>query len=92
MGVDIGGKIQKIRISKGITQSTLSKKTGVAQSTLCYIENGDKHPHFDTLSSVCKGLDISVFELLSYGEKKSSTKMFEEQYKAAMLRIHGSDV
>lgn len=85
MGVDIGGKVKKIRQSKGMSQSALAKKTGVAQSTLSYIENGDKHPRFDTLSAICKGLNVSVFELLSYGEKESRTKFYEAQFKAISI-------
>ena len=85
MGVDIGGKIKKIRQSKAMSQTTLAKKSGVAQSTLSYIENGDKHPRFETLSAICKGLNVSVFELLSYGEKKSRTKLFEAQFKALSI-------
>ena len=87
MGVDIGGKIKRIRKSKGMSQSELSKKSGVAQSTLSYLERGNKHPQFDTLAAICKGLGVSVFELLSYGESQSSKNMFEEQYKAASLGL-----
>lgn len=85
MGVDIGGKIKRIRKSKDMSQSELAEKSGVAQSTLSYLENGNKHPQFDTLSAICKGLGVSVFELLSYGENQSSKKMFEEQYNALSL-------
>jgi transcriptional regulator with XRE-family HTH domain len=82
MGINIGGKIKQIRKNKRMTQNELAKKSGVAQSTLSYIENNDKHPHFETLSAICKGLDVSVLELLSYGEKENRTKMFEEQLKS----------
>ena len=85
MGIDIGGKIKRIRNIKNMSQSALSKKAGIAQSTLSYIENGSKHPHFDTLSAICKALEISVFELLAYGEKESTKKMFEEQARAASI-------
>jgi transcriptional regulator with XRE-family HTH domain len=82
MGVDIGGKVKSIRQSKAMTQSELAKRSGVAQSTLSYIEKGDKHPRFKTLSAICKGLNVSVFELLSYGEKASRTKLFKAQLSA----------
>ena len=85
MGVDIGGKIREIRKSKEMSQSALAKKAGIAQSTLSYIENGSKHPHFNTLSSICSALGISLFELLTYGEKGNLRKLFEEQMKMASL-------
>ena len=85
MGINIGGKIKQIRKNKSISQNALAKKAGIAQSTLSYIENGSKHPRFDTLSSICSALEVSVFELLSYGEKESTKRLFEEQAKAASL-------
>lgn len=85
MGNDIGGKIRSIRKRKGMTQSNLATKAGIAQSTLSYVENGSKHPHFDTLSSICSALGVTVFELLAYGEQESVKKMFEEQLRAASL-------
>ena len=90
MSIDIGGKIKRIRKSKGMSQSELAKKSGVAQSTLSYLEKGSKHPQFDTLSAICKALGVSVLELLSYGENQSSKKMFEEQYNAASLGLSPS--
>lgn len=85
MGIDIGGKIRCIRLSKGMSQSALAKEAGIAQSTLSYVENGSKHPHFDTLASICRALDVSVFDLLSHGEKENLKKMFEEQLRAASM-------
>lgn len=79
MGIDIGMKIKTMRLAKGISQNALSKRAGVAQSTLSYIESGKKHPQFDTLSSICKGLETTVLELLSYNEKQINKKLFEQQ-------------
>jgi len=62
-----------------MSQSALAKKAGIAQSTLSYIESGRKHPHFDTLSAICRALDTSVLDLLSYQEERSSKKLFEER-------------
>lgn len=85
MGIDIGEKIRNIRKSRGMSQSDLAAKAGIAQSTLSYVENGSKHPHFDTLRSICRALGVTVFELLANGEKESVKKMFEEQLRAASL-------
>lgn len=74
MAIDIGIKIKTMRLTKGISQNALSKKAGVAQSTLSYIESGKKHPHFDTLSVICKGLDTTVLELLSFNEQQHIEK------------------
>ena len=82
MGKNIGGKIKKLRHQMRLSQSELARIAGIAQSTLSYIENGKKAPQFDTLSSICKGLGLSVLELLSYDETKSAKKLFEQKYAA----------
>lgn len=79
MGRDIGKKVRRLRIKGNMSQSQLAQKSGIAQSTLSYIESGKKVPQFDTLSSICKGLGISVLELLSYDEPKAKRKLFEQK-------------
>lgn len=90
MGIDIGMNIKTIRLAKGFSQNALSKKAGIGQSTLSYIESGKKHPQFDTLSAICIELETTVLELLSYNEQQSNIKLFEEQkehYKTLELAI-----
>lgn len=82
MGRDIGRKVRELRKQRRLSQSELALKAGIAQSTLSYVESGKKEPQFDTLSSICKGLGISVLELLSYDEPASGKKLFEQQKRA----------
>lgn len=79
MNREIGAKIRKLREHQHISQSTLALKAGIAQSTLSYIENGKKIPQFDTLSAICRGLDISILELFSYDVLKTNKKLFEQK-------------
>ena len=79
MGKDIGEKVRKIRQKMRLSQSELARKAGIAQSTLSYIESGRKAPQFDTLSSICKGLGISVLQLLAHDEPKADKKLFEQE-------------
>jgi|SaaInlStandDraft_3_1057020.scaffolds.fasta_scaffold294249_1 transcriptional regulator with XRE-family HTH domain len=65
---DIGAKIKQARKSAGLSQGGLSKKSGVAQSTLSYIEKGAKSPTMDTMVAICNGLSISLLDLLIIGE------------------------
>ena len=74
MARDLGGKIRRLRQQKNLSQSELAQKAGVAQSTLSYLESGKKMPQFDTLSAICKGLGVSVLELLTYDEPKATKK------------------
>ncbi len=87
MGVDIGSKIIKKRRELRLTQSDLAKKAGIAQSTLSYIEKGKKRPQFDTMSAICRVLGLSVLELLTYDEPKTTKKMFEETMAAHSLQV-----
>ena len=50
----------------------------MAQSTLSYIENGKKSPQFDTLAAICRALDVSMLELLTYNEPDVDIKLLEE--------------
>jgi len=79
MNREIGAKIRKLRELAHISQCELALKAGIAQSTLSYIENGKKAPQFDTLSAICRGLDISILELFSYDVLKTNKKLFEQK-------------
>jgi transcriptional regulator with XRE-family HTH domain len=74
----IGKKVRSIRQANGISQIALAKKAGIAQSTLSYIENGRKNPQFETLAAICKALNISMLELLTYNEPDIGFKLFEQ--------------
>ena len=80
MNVTIGKKIKSMRQSKNISQIDLSKNAGIAQSTLSYLENGKKTPQFETLWAICKALDVTILELLTYDEPDIKFKLLE-QYK-----------
>ena len=82
MSIDIGYKIKTMRISKGISQNTLAKKAGIAQSTLSYIEGGYKQPKFETLQRICQGLESGVFELMEYTGKTAAAKQLEVKTEA----------
>lgn len=77
----IGAKVRKLRKLRRMSQSELAIKAGIAQSTLSYIENGKKSPQFDTLSAICRGLEISILELFSYDVLKANKKLFEQRFK-----------
>lgn len=78
MDRNIGDKIKYLRQRKSLSQYALAKKAGIAQSTLSYIEKNAKQPRFDTLQALCAALDVTIFELLIYGEDTSPRRFFEE--------------
>ena len=82
MGIDIGRKILRKRQDLGISQSQLARQAGIAQSTLSYIEQNKKRPQFDTMSAICRVLDITVLDLLTFDEQPSTKNLFEETMTA----------
>ena len=44
------------RVSAGLTQSELAKKTGIAQADISRIENGNGNPSIKTLKRLAEGM------------------------------------
>jgi len=60
----IGEKIKHTRESMGISQGKLAKLSGLAQSSISYIESGGKKPNIETISMLAEALDTPVSFLL----------------------------
>lgn len=60
----IGDRIKILREKKNLTQAELAQKANIAQSTLSYIESGQKSPTIYTVAALAFGLEISVSEIL----------------------------
>jgi transcriptional regulator with XRE-family HTH domain len=57
--------IRELREKKGWSQSELSRRSGVKQGVLSYIENGrTKHPRVDTLAAIAAALGTTVEKLI----------------------------
>jgi transcriptional regulator with XRE-family HTH domain len=67
--LNIGRKIKYIRKNKGFSQKELAQKSGVSQAYISAIENNVKNISLKTLKEICKGLGISVSEILSEDNK-----------------------
>ena len=65
--------IIKFMKTNNATARTLSIETGIADSTLSYILNGDCIPRLDNANKIAAALGITLdklFELLKEGEKE----------------------
>lgn len=60
----VGRILSDLRRANGWTLSDVSKKTGVAISTLSKIENGQTQPAYGVLTRLAAGLDIDFVDLL----------------------------
>lgn len=56
--------LRKIRLSKGITQAELSKKTGISQVQISYYENARRTPRIELLKAIAEALEVTTDELL----------------------------
>lgn len=61
--MNVGKNVRDKRNAKGMTQVTLSQKTGVGTSMLCQIEKGTKIPSLGVALSIAKALGCTVDEL-----------------------------
>ena len=60
----LGQNLKKIRLDKGITQTSIAKALGADRSFVSNIENGKTNPTLSTISSLAKALGVSTNELL----------------------------
>ena len=61
---NIGDKIKKIRVRKGLTQDALARKAELPYTTLTKIEsNVITKPTIQTVAKIAKGLGVSIDEL-----------------------------
>ncbi|EOD7746501.1 helix-turn-helix transcriptional regulator [Staphylococcus aureus] len=49
--------IKEIRLSKGITVTQLSKKTGLSRNAIYKLEDGNTNPSLETIKKISCGLD-----------------------------------
>ncbi len=65
MFTNVGGKIQKVRNDKKLTQEELAKKADIPYTTLIKIEQGKvENPTIKTLQKVASALEVSVDDLI----------------------------
>ena len=74
--------IKRIRLSKNMSQDTLSEKAEISPGFLSEIENHKKTGTFDTLAKIAEALDVEPYELLlpqnttvSFDNKKTKQLM-----------------
>lgn len=62
--MDIASRLKELRIEHNLSMNELSRRSGVAQSFITYIEAGDRQPTLESLIKICSGLGISLIEFL----------------------------
>jgi XRE family aerobic/anaerobic benzoate catabolism transcriptional regulator len=62
--IQLGDKLRRLRIERGISQQILADNSNVAKSTVQRIENGSLNPSIMTLKRICDYLVIPFADLL----------------------------
>jgi transcriptional regulator with XRE-family HTH domain len=65
----IGQKIKQLRTLKGFSREDLAEKLNISVTAYAKIERDETDPNFSRLQQIAEIFDISVQELVSFGEK-----------------------
>ena len=79
-GVDVGQRIKNSRVKRGLSQTKLAEKVGVAKATILRIEAGKQNPSAKVLARIAKALNISADYLLGL-------KIGTEEIPAEILKL-----
>lgn len=61
-----GKNLLKLRTEKGISQEELTYRTDLSKNMIGNIERGEVNPTLSTISSLAKGLEISIKDLFDF--------------------------
>ncbi|CAI3637140.1 helix-turn-helix domain-containing protein [Clostridium neonatale] len=76
--ISLGKKIKQLRTQKGWSLDELSKRSGIAKTTLWSIENGSK-TSYDKLGDIAVALGIQLAELSLYDRFESMIEKFSKK-------------
>ena len=82
MGVkeELGRKIKRMRLKRGLTQEQLSEFADISQRTLSGIEIGENFVTADTLDKILKALNTTTEELFATNHLKDESDLLQEIY------------
>lgn len=65
MEIDIGARLQALRLRKGFSQRELARRSGLANATISLIESNRINPSIGALKRVLAGLSIGLSEFFA---------------------------
>lgn len=63
-------RVQELRWKKGWSQLQLARISGVAQSTICAIENQECVPNLHTAFKLAQALSVSIYFLFELNNRR----------------------
>lgn len=64
--------LKRIRIEKGFSQKEFAEKLGVAKSTYCMYESGNREPNVQTIKRISELLNVPTDELLGLDDEPTT--------------------
>ncbi len=80
MGIkeELGKKIKRMRLNRGLTQEQLAEAVDVSQRTLSGIEIGENFVTAETLDRIIKALNTTSEELFATNHLKNNEELIKE--------------
>ncbi len=80
MGIkeELGKKIKRMRLNRGLTQEQLAEMIDVSQRTLSGIEIGENFVTAETLDKIIKALNTTTEDLFATNHLKSESEILKE--------------
>ncbi len=85
--VQIGNRIRKFRIERGLSQKEMAKLTGIPYSTYSNYENNNREPNLAQLSKIANILGISPQNLVFEGSIYTEINFDADEEAASYLEI-----
>lgn len=91
MHADVGQRIRKLRLKKGMLQEELARKAGLSPSALSNFEQGRRRTSLDWLRKISKTLGVPMSDLIPESRiRKPLAESQEEEKLLAVWRKLGS--
>jgi transcriptional regulator with XRE-family HTH domain len=74
--VDIGKRLQEVRISRGLSQRELAARSGLTNGTISLIEKNRTSPSIASLKSLLDAIPMSMSEFFASVEEDGAPKFF----------------
>ena len=85
--VQIGNRIRKFRIERGLSQKEMAKLTGIPYSTYSNYEHNNREPNLAQLSKIANILGISPQNLVFEGSIYTEINFDADEEAASYLEI-----
>jgi transcriptional regulator with XRE-family HTH domain len=89
-GIDLGGRLRRLRNLRRISIRSLAEKSGLSANTLSMIENGKTSPSVSTLYKLAEALDLPVTAFFGAEDERQEVIALRAGAGPTFPIVHGS--